>query len=95
MTLEALRETVGDTSFFRILKAWTTSNAGQGVTTTDFIRLAERVSRQDLDAFFAAWLGVGKPTAPTVAAAGVAGLSATSSVVPPTGAVRSYLKHHG
>ena len=41
----ALRLRVGDTAFFRILKTWTRTKAGQAVTTPMFIALAERVFR--------------------------------------------------
>lgn len=56
MTLHALRRLVGDATFFRILKTWTTTNAGKHVTTDDFIELAERLSHRDLDGFFHDWL---------------------------------------
>ena len=56
MTLHALRLAVGDEVFFRILRRWAQSRAGGNVTTPQFIRLAERISGQDLGAFFQAWL---------------------------------------
>jgi aminopeptidase N len=56
MTLEALRQEVGSRDFFVILRKWAQQNAYGNVSTRDFIRLSERVSRQDLDAFFQAWL---------------------------------------
>jgi aminopeptidase N len=56
MTLQALRGKVGDDVFFRILRAWYEENAGGNVTTADFIALSERVSGQELDAFFEIWL---------------------------------------
>ena len=63
MTLHALRVTVGDPVFFRILRKWYASNRDGNVTTADFIALSERESRRDLDAFFSAWLTTpGKPT---------------------------------
>ncbi|MGH3092378.1 MAG: hypothetical protein ACRDOG_08660, partial [Gaiellaceae bacterium] len=46
----------GDADFFRILRRWATSRAGGNVTTRQFIRLSERVSGEDLDALFDAWL---------------------------------------
>ena len=45
MTLHQLRLAVGDDDFFRILRAWAQSRAGDNVTTREFIRLAERISR--------------------------------------------------
>lgn len=56
MTLQQLRVAVGDADFFRILRRWATSRAGGNVTTRQFIRLSERVSGEDLDALFDAWL---------------------------------------
>ena len=68
MTLQALREKVGDGTFFGILRAWYAENRAQSVTsdetvtTDDFIALAERESGQDLDQFFQVWLfEEGKP----------------------------------
>ncbi len=62
MTLHALRVKVGDEVFFTILKEWTTAHRFSNATTTDFIRLAERESKQNLGAFFDAWLyRTGKP----------------------------------
>jgi aminopeptidase N len=62
MTLQALREKLGDAAFFAIVRAWYAENRNANVTTADFISLAERVSGQQLDAFFDAWLYTeGKP----------------------------------
>ena len=44
MTLQALREKLGDEPFFAILRAWYAENRNASVTTADFIALAERVS---------------------------------------------------
>ena len=47
-----------------ILRSWASTNAGGNVTTAEFIALAERISGQDLDAFFTTWLFTpGKPDA--------------------------------
>jgi aminopeptidase N len=63
MTLQALREKIGDERFFRILKTWTREHYHGNGTTTQFIALAERISGQDLGAFFQTWLyTAGKPT---------------------------------
>jgi len=59
MTLHALRLQVGDRAFFRTLKWWAALKKGRNVTTEQFIALAERVSGQDLDAFFTTWLFTG------------------------------------
>jgi aminopeptidase N len=56
MTLQALREKVGNAVFFRILRAWASENAYGNVTTQDFVALAERESGQELDEFFRIWL---------------------------------------
>jgi aminopeptidase N len=56
MTLQALREKVGDDVFFEILRDWYRENRYGNVTTADFIALAERESGQQLDEFFRVWL---------------------------------------
>jgi aminopeptidase N len=56
MTLEALREKIGDLAFFQLLKDWAAQNRHGNVTTPQFISLAEQVSGQDLTAFFDAWI---------------------------------------
>lgn len=64
MTLQALREKVGDRVFFAILRDWYALHRDGNATTAQFIALAERVSGQDLRHFFAVWLDQpGKPTA--------------------------------
>jgi hypothetical protein len=69
LTLHALRLEVGDKDFFKILKRWSTSNRGKNVNTARFMRLAERISGEDLDGLFEAWLYTG--TKPGVATARV------------------------
>ena len=56
MTLQALREKIGDMAFFQLLNAWATQNRYGNVTTQDFIDLAEQMSGKDLTAFFNAWI---------------------------------------
>jgi aminopeptidase N len=63
MTLEALRQTVGSHDFFVILRKWAQQNEYGNVSTPEFIALSERVSGQDLDAFFKAWLYVAEKPA--------------------------------
>jgi aminopeptidase N len=64
MTLQALRTAVGDDAFFRILRRWYAQNRYGNVTTADFIALSERVSGQQLDDLFEAWLHQeGRPAA--------------------------------
>jgi aminopeptidase N len=63
MTLQALREKVGDQAFFQIMRDWAQQNQFGTVTTPEFIALAERDSGTDLDTFFQVWLyQPGKPT---------------------------------
>jgi aminopeptidase N len=56
MTLQALRLTVGDGPFFRILKTWAAEKRGGNGTTDEFIRVAERISGKSLRSLFDAWL---------------------------------------
>ena len=63
MTLHQLRLAVGERDFFRILRVWAQSQRGELVRTPAFIRLAERISGQQLDDLFEAWLHTpGRPT---------------------------------
>ncbi|MEU0335523.1 M1 family metallopeptidase [Streptomyces sp. NPDC006193] len=62
MTLQMLRERIGDRAFFRLLPAWTERHRYGNADTADFLRLAERVSGRDLDDLFTRWLFTpGKP----------------------------------
>ena len=74
ITLQALREKVGDDTFFDILPTWYAENrtpnetTDKSVTTQDFIALTKDVvpddvaSDEDLDNFFQVWLyEEGKP----------------------------------
>ncbi|MEU6070841.1 M1 family metallopeptidase [Streptomyces sp. NPDC047082] len=62
MTLQMLRERIGDAAFFRLLPAWTRLHRYGNADTDDFIRLAERISGRQLDDLFQAWLfTTGKP----------------------------------
>jgi len=56
MTLQALREKVGDPTFFRIMRTWATRHRYGNVTTPQFIALAERESGRHLHHFFDVWL---------------------------------------
>ncbi|MER6467927.1 M1 family metallopeptidase [Streptomyces collinus] len=63
MTLQALREKIGDKAFFRLLPAWTRLHRYGNADTADFVRLAERISGRKLDDLFRTWLfTTGKPT---------------------------------
>ncbi|WP_411143588.1 M1 family metallopeptidase [Streptomyces sp. x-80] len=68
MTLQALRERIGDPAFFRLLPAWTAAHRYGNADTSQFIALAERISGQRLDGFFDTWLNTpGKPALPAEA----------------------------
>ncbi|NUS76038.1 MAG: M1 family metallopeptidase [Streptomyces sp.] len=63
MTLQMLRERIGDAAFFKLLPAWTKIHRYGNANTADFIRLAEQVSGRQLDDLFQTWLfTTGKPT---------------------------------
>jgi len=61
LTLEALRETIGDDVFFRTLSTYATRFRGGNVTTEDFIAVAEEVSGQPLASLFDPWLDAPGP----------------------------------
>jgi aminopeptidase N len=56
LTLHALRQEVGDETFFAILRTWTTRYHNGNAATADFIALAEEVSGKELRPLFDAWL---------------------------------------
>lgn len=56
MTLHALRLTVGDESFFKILQTYHVQFKGGTATTGDFVDVAETVSGMDLRELFDSWL---------------------------------------
>jgi aminopeptidase N len=63
MTLQALREKIGDPTFFALLRQWLAANRHGSITTPAFIAMAESLSGQDLDHFFQVWLyDPAKPT---------------------------------
>jgi aminopeptidase N len=62
LTLQALREKIGDRDFFALLTAWYAVHRDSDADTGDFIALAEKISRQKLRPFFQTWLyTAGKP----------------------------------
>ncbi len=68
MTLQALRNEVGDPAFWAIVRTWARRNSGGHGTTPEFIALAERISGVQLDDLFATWLFTAtKPAAPPFA----------------------------
>jgi aminopeptidase N len=63
MTLQALRDKIGDSAFFRVMRDWATQNQFANVRTAQFIALAQRDSGLNLQHFFHVWLyQLGKPT---------------------------------
>jgi aminopeptidase N len=56
MAFQALRNRVGEADFWALLRRWVTDHRGTTGSTAQFTALAEEVSGEDLDAFFAAWL---------------------------------------
>jgi aminopeptidase N len=64
MTLQALREKIGDLAFFQLLKNWAQQNRFGNVTTAQFIALAEKTSGQDLTQFFKVWIFQAEKPAP-------------------------------
>jgi aminopeptidase N len=56
MTLQALRNRVGDAVFWRIVRTWIREQKGGNGSSAEFEEVAARVSGQDLGSFFAAWL---------------------------------------
>ena len=63
------------------MRRWIALKAGGNATTPEFIALAERLSRQDLDAFFDEWLfTAAKPASlPAVAATATANTASAAS----------------
>ncbi|MEV7129859.1 M1 family metallopeptidase [Streptomyces sp. NPDC093260] len=64
--IQALRDEVGDTAFFRILKGWPTAHAYGNASVADFQKYAEQISGKPLAALFDAWLF--QPTKPAATA---------------------------
>ena len=56
LALQALRRTVGDEVFFRIIRRWVAERDGTSATTADFVALASDESGRDLSGFFTEWL---------------------------------------
>lgn len=56
LLLHALRLTVGDDTFFEILREWVERNSYGSVTTAMFIELAGEISGENLKSFFNSWL---------------------------------------
>lgn len=67
MTLNALRNRVGEEKMSQILKTWTAEKKDGNASIAEFTALAERISGQDLDSFFTTWLYTAQRPAPTAA----------------------------
>ncbi|WP_232819878.1 M1 family metallopeptidase [Nocardioides allogilvus] len=64
MTLQALRNRIGEEKFWLLLRTWLDTRSGGNATSEEFEALAAKVSGQDLTSFFTAWLRTGaKPAA--------------------------------
>ncbi|MCF3962081.1 M1 family metallopeptidase [Streptomyces fuscigenes] len=64
MTLQELRNAVGDRDFFTILRTWAREHRHGHGTTAEFTALSERVSGKHLGKLFTTWLyTAGKPAA--------------------------------
>ncbi|MGW7414662.1 M1 family metallopeptidase [Streptomyces sp. NPDC054863] len=62
MTLQVLREKIGDKAFFKLLRTWVADYKYDNAETGEFIKYAERISGQQLDGLFDTWLfKKGKP----------------------------------
>jgi len=56
LTLHAVRLTIGEDAFFRLLRSWTARYRGTTASTQDFVALAEEVAGVPLAGLFGAWL---------------------------------------
>ncbi|RZU73619.1 peptidase M1-like protein [Micromonospora kangleipakensis] len=92
MTLQALRMTVGDSAFWTIMRTWAASKRGGNGSTPEFIALAERISGEQLDALFDAWLFQGgKPPYPGSSVLAAKRAEASTKVPPAVRALQERL----
>lgn len=62
LTLQALRQKIGDDDFFELIGTWAQQKKQQNYTTADFREMAEQISGMDLTNFFQVWIYTpGKP----------------------------------
>ncbi len=61
MTLQALRNRLGDRLFWRLLRTWVARERYGNATVGSFRHLAEAVAGEQLDGFFRAWLEDRRP----------------------------------
>lgn len=66
MTLQALRNRIGDNHFWKVLRTWVRERRAGDGSTEEFEQLATRISGENLTGFFEAWLhGSNQPAATT------------------------------
>jgi aminopeptidase N len=56
LLLHALRRTIGDASFFELLRTWTNRYAGGSVTTEEFVAVTAELCGASVGSLFDAWL---------------------------------------
>jgi CubicO group peptidase (beta-lactamase class C family) len=79
VAVQALRNAVGDDTFFAILKGWPREHAYGNASVGDFQKYAEKVSGKSLAALFDTWLfEPSKPAAPAARGASIAVAPATA-----------------
>ncbi len=84
MALQALREKIGDSTFFTVLKEWQKQRRHGNATVEDFTRLAQDVSGKSLRRLFDTWLYTpGKPAQGPGAAGGKNGIAQAAQPVQP------------
>ena len=67
MTLQALRDKIGNRAFWAVIRRWASRKSGHG-TTKQFIATAESVSGRQLDGLFTTWLFTPDKPGPTARA---------------------------
>lgn len=66
MAVHALRNRIGDAAFYQLVRTWTAKHRHGNATVAEFEALAEKISGEDLDAFFRTWLRTGARPEATV-----------------------------
>jgi aminopeptidase N len=56
LLLHALRLTIGDEAFVRLLREWVARHQHANASTEDLVELANEIAGEDLSGLFAAWL---------------------------------------
>jgi aminopeptidase N len=69
MTLQALRNEVGNEAFRETIRGWAATKSGGNATTEEFVAYAEEVSGQQLDELFETWLYTPQKPAPSAVSA--------------------------